>query len=179
MIWVIGTTILWHASLRSLAGTSSVPVALPSESDFSCFNIYSSLTRWNLNLSLSSKSSLFEFWCVMFGILPANFGPTVAKWSFNTLVMFFGSVHSLSSVLTLSSLPLFLCPGWSNFTWIKAVTIKCTYLYNHAIYFNQTSLKLGKQSELSNYTGKLDDLWPSSRSRDPIWPPNAISKCQN
>ena len=27
--------------------------------------------------------------------------------------------------------------------------MKCTYLYNHVIYFNQTLHKLGKQSELS------------------------------
>ena len=45
MIWVIGTTILWHANLRRLAGISSVPVALPSDIDFSCFKIYPSLTR--------------------------------------------------------------------------------------------------------------------------------------
>ena len=47
---------------------------------------------------------------------------------------------------------------WSHFTQIKAITMKCTYLYNHAICFNQTLHKLGKQSELSNYTGKIDDL---------------------
>ena len=33
--------------------------------------------------------------------------------------------------------------------------MKCTYLYNHAIYFNQTLHKLGKQSELSNCMGKI------------------------
>ena len=35
-----------------------------------------------------------------------------------------------------------------------------TYLYSHAIYFNQTLHKLGKQSELLNYLGKIDDLLP-------------------
>ena len=57
--------------------------------------------------------------------------------------------------------------------------MKCTYLYNHAIYFNQTLHKLGKQAELSKCTGKIDDLWPTSRSCDPIWLPNPLSKCQN
>ena len=57
--------------------------------------------------------------------------------------------------------------------------MKCTYLYNHAIYFNETLHKLGKQSVLSNYTSKIDDLGPTSRSCDPVWPPNPISKCQN
>ena len=37
--------------------------------------------------------------------------------------------------------------------------MKCTYLYNHAIYFNQTLHKLSKQSGLSNYKGQIDDLW--------------------
>ena len=78
--------------------------------------------------------------------------------------------------LTLSCLPPFLCPGWSNFTWIKAITMKCTYLYNHAICFNQTLHKLGKQSQLSIDTDKVDDFWPTSRSHDPIWPPDQGSK---
>ena len=36
--------------------------------------------------------------------------------------------------------------------------MKCAYLYNHAIYFNHTLHTLDKQSELSDYIGKLDDL---------------------
>ena len=84
-------------------------------------------------------------------------------------------------VLTLSCLLLFLCPGWSNFIWIKAtcITMKCTYLHNHSICFNLTLHQLGKQLELSSYTGKSDGLWPTSRSRDPIRPPNPLFKCQN
>ena len=54
--------------------------------------------------------------------------------------------------------------------------LKCAYLYNHVIYFNQTLHKLGNQSELSNYAGKIDDCWPTSRSCDPIWLPNPFSK---
>ena len=57
--------------------------------------------------------------------------------------------------------------------------VYCTHLHNHAIYFNQPLHKLGKQSGLSNYIGKIDELWPTSRSLDPIWPLNPLSKCQN
>ena len=79
----------------------------------------------------------------------------------------------------LSGLPLCLCPGWSNFTWKKAITMKCTHLYNHAIYFNQILHKLGKQSELSNYTGKIYEFWPTSWSRNPIWSAKSSFKMLN
>ena len=73
---------------------------------------------------------------------------------------------------------LFLCHGWKDFTWIKDITLRCTYLYNHAIYFNQTSHKLSKQLWLSNYAGKINDLWPISWSCDLICLPNSFSNAK-
>ena len=59
--------------------------------------------------------------------------------------------------------------------------MKCAYLYNHAIYFNQTLHKLGKQSELSNYTGKQaykihGTVGPPVPEKN--WPPQKIFKTE-